>query len=281
MADLAGELAYRFVPGTRAAVLANLAVVLATSPDDPALRPLAAEAFTTDARNWIDTLRIDRSAPEAMVQSVEVDHFERIEAAVAQGKGAILVTCHLGNFDLVGQYLMAKGYRLTIPVERMEPKELFDYLVSLRASNGINIVPLDRAPREMVRALRAGELVGVAGDRTVGGIGGTRTTFFGRTAILPHGPVSLARRTGSPLLLAVGIRRRDEGFLGHVSGPIPMVKTSDSEADDRENMARLVTEMERIIAEYPGQWLQFSPLWGANDASGEAATMNHHTEATV
>jgi lauroyl/myristoyl acyltransferase len=281
LAALAGRLAYLLFPAPRKAVLANLAVVRGTVPDDPSLRPLARQAFVTDATNWMDTLRIAHTSPDVLVRAVAVDHFERLEAAAALGQGVVLLTMHLGNYDLVGQYLMAKGYRLTIPVERMVPPRLFDYLCRLRGANGINLVPLDRAPREMIRALRKGELVGVAGDRMVGDAGGMTVEFFGRPAVLPHGPVSLARRTGAPLLIGVGIRQGLDRFVGHVVGPIPMTKTADAHADDRENLRRVTREMERLVEQYPGQWLQFSPLWRDGGAVTVVDTISHHTEAAV
>jgi phosphatidylinositol dimannoside acyltransferase len=281
LAALAGRLAFALFPGPRNAVLANLAVVRGTTPDNPALKPLAIQAFVTDATNWVDTLRIGRTPPEIVVTSVDVDHFERLEEAAAAGKGVVIVTMHLGNYDLVGQYLMAKGFRLTIPVERMEPPRLFDYLCRLRGANGIKLVPLDHAPREMIRALRAGEVVGVAGDRTVAGIGGIPVEFFGRPALLPHGPVSLARRTGAPLLIGVGIRVDHDRFVGHVVGPVPMIRSADAHADDRENLRRVAGEMECLVARYPGQWLQFSRLW-LDDAGPQAVdTMSQHSEAAV
>jgi lauroyl/myristoyl acyltransferase len=257
LAALAGRLAFALFSGPRNAVLANLAVVRGTTPDDPALKPLAIQAFVTDATNWVDTLRIGRTPPEIVVKSVDVDHFERLEEAAA------------------------KGFRLTIPVERMEPPRLFDYLCRLRGANGINLVPLDHAPREMIRALRAGEMVGVAGDRTVAGIGGIPVEFFGRPALLPHGPVSLARRTGAPLLIGVGIRLDHDRFVGHVVGPVPMIRSADAHADDRENLGRVAGEMERLVARYPGQWLQFSRLWSDDAAPQAVDTMSQHSEAAV
>lgn len=279
LADAAGRLAFHLFPGPRTNVLHNLAVVLNTSPSDEALRPLAEEAFRTDAKNWADTLRISRTSATELEGSIQVDRFDLIADALHGGKGLVLVTLHLGNFDLVGQLLVERGYRLTVPVERMQPERLFDFLVALRTSKGINVVALDHAPREMIKALRNGEIVGVAGDRLVGGRGGISVPFFGRNTLLPQGPVSLARRCGAPLLIGVGIRRPDDRFEGHVVGPIPLAKTSDGDADDEVNLSRLASEMEKLIRQFPGQWLTFSRMWPQEDSEKSAGTMGQKTEA--
>jgi lauroyl/myristoyl acyltransferase len=281
LSDSAGKLAFLLFPRPRRAVLENLAVVMETSPNDRKLRPLAVEAFRTDAKNWIDTLRIRRTTGAEIEAQVEFDHWDRLAAAVSRGKGVVLATMHLGNYDMVGQVLAQRGYRMIVPVERMQPQALFDFLVDLRTSKGVRVVPLDQAPREMIRALRAGEIVGLAADRMIGGRGGVETRFFGRFTALPRGPVSLARRTGSTLLLGVGIRRGDDTFAAHVIGPIPITRSENSESDDLQNMGRVVAEMEALIRRYPGQWLNFSPMWRRVGPAELAATINHQTEEVL
>lgn len=280
LADFAGKVAFAVFRRPRQAVLANLAVVLDREPGDRALRQLAMEAFCTDAKNWLDTLRIARTDTAALMRSVEIDHWDLVVEAVGAGKGLVMVTIHLGNYDLVGQVIAAHGYPLTVPVERMEPPELFDFLVNLRRSKGINVVPLDRAPREVFRALRNGEIVGLAGDRLVGERGGEVVEFFGRPTVLPTGPVSLARRAGAPLLLGVGTRHPNDTFAGHVVGPIPLSTSADAARDDRENLQRLAFEMERLVRAYPGQWLNFSPMWPDGDRK-RPGTMERETGAVV
>jgi KDO2-lipid IV(A) lauroyltransferase len=130
----------------------------------------------------------------------------------------------------------------------------------------------------MLRALRGGEVVAVAADRNVSGktVG---VEMFGRPTSLPRGPVSLARRTGAPLLLGVGIRLPSRRFKGYVSEPIEITRTQDAGADDRVNAQRLATAMESMIARYPGQWLVFSPVWP--DPGKEATLTIEHTEVTA
>ena len=279
LARIAGWLAYYAVRKPREGIIGNLAVVMRLPPDAPAVRAAARNTFEHDAMNWVDTLRIGRLSLDEVAALVRVDGWEVLEQAAASGHGVVLVTLHLGNFDLVGQVLSKHGYRLTVPVESMRPRALFDFLVQQRTRNGIAIVPVEHASRDLIRALRAGELVGLAGDRNLAGRT-ARVSVFGRAASLPTGPVSLARRTNSPLLLAVGVREHPGHFLGLVRA-VPMTYTGDASADDARNLSVFAGMMEHIVTQFPGQWLAFRPFWDRAGEGNSAVTMDHHTRAAV
>ena len=279
LAQVAGFLAFFTVRGAREGVCGNLAVALGKSVRSKEVRSAARGAFQNDAMNWIDTLRIGRLSLDEIRRMVVVDDWPMLEHAAGDGRGVILVTLHLGNFDLVGQVLSAHGYRLTVPVEHMQPHRLFDFLVKQRARNGIHIVPVEHASRELVRAVRAGEMIGVAGDRALAGKT-LRVPVFGKPADLPTGPVSLARRAGCPLLLAVGVRESPGRFRGLVR-PVPIENSGNASLDDRLNLERFVTLMEETILRYPSQWLAFRPFWKDDTDQKTAATMGHQKRAAV
>jgi lauroyl/myristoyl acyltransferase len=139
-------------------------------------------------------------------------------------------------------------------------------------------VPVEHASRELVRALRGGEMVGLAGDRNISGKV-VNVPVFGKPAALPLGPVSLARRTGSPLLLAVGVRVSPGRFRGIVR-PVPVASTGNSAADDARNLAIFAGLMEELIGQFPEQWLTFRPFW-KTEGDGNTATMGHQKRAAV
>jgi KDO2-lipid IV(A) lauroyltransferase len=279
LAITAGWCAFYIVRDAREAVIANLAVVLGKSATSSDVRSAAISAFQNDAMNWVDTLRIGRLSLSEIQAMVQVEDWSLLEDALAAGNGLILVTLHLGNFDFVGQVLLARGYRLTVPVERMQPHALFDFLVEQRTKNGINIVPVEHAPRELIRALRSGELVGLAGDRNIAGKTVT-LPVFGLPAPLPTGPMSLARRTGCPVVLAVGIREGPGRFRGMMQA-VPMTFSGNGALDDAHNLATFVELMEQMVALFPGQWLVFRRFWQIDTGENTAATMEHQKRAAV
>lgn len=270
VADLAGALAFRLFPVPRRALLANLAVVTGQPSGSTSVRRLGRRAFANDARNWVDMARSAGLGTGDLLRQVRgVEGWEHVGEAMAGGNGMILVPLHLGNYELVGQVLIAHGFHVTIPVERLVPAALFRFLMSIRRRHGISAVPVDQAPREIVRALRAGEIVGIMGDRFAAGKG-VAVMLFGRPTHIPRSAVALARRTGAPLHVAFGSRDGDN-FVGHISERIAVSRTADAAGDDRENAQRLADVMQGYIARFPDQWLAFGPVWTAG--SEGAATM--------
>jgi lauroyl/myristoyl acyltransferase len=112
---------------------------------------------------------------------------------MAAGKGAILVTAHFGNLDVVSQVFALRNFAVTAAAEHLRPEKLFQYVVSLRASKGIQLVPADQFLRPLFHTLRQNGIVALAADRNLTG-SGTLTRFFGSPALLPDGHVRLARR---------------------------------------------------------------------------------------
>jgi KDO2-lipid IV(A) lauroyltransferase len=279
VATFAGYLAYRFFPIPRRQITHNLSIVMGRPETSPEVRRAARTAFENDAKNWIDTLRIGRLTLADIEGALEIEDggWERIVSAIREGRGVILSTLHLGNYDLVGQLIALRGYKLTVPVERMRPPALYDFLTRERRSQGINAVPVEQAPRALLRAVRSGEIAAIAGDKATAGRR-VEVSLFGRPALLPVGPVSLARRTEAPLLVACGVRW-GSGYRGVVSEPVTIQRTDDAGADDRANAQRLADVFEGIVRRFPEQWMMFDNLWAEGTKS--AATMMQTEKATV
>ncbi|GAC1398418.1 MAG: lysophospholipid acyltransferase family protein [Chloroflexota bacterium] len=256
-ASLAGTLAFYCVPSARAGILTNLAVAFPLlSPAQH--RTLAVGAFRTDAINWLDTVRIPLvSFSELESSIIEIEGWQHLISALQDGKGVILVGLHLGNFDLVGQVLAARGYGLTVPVERIEPPQLFDFLTERRQSRGLHMLPMDKATRGMIRALAQGEIVGVMADRAIAGKM-VEVNFFGRPTLLPRAPATLARLSGSPLLMATGVRISAGIYIGLI---IPVQRVGHGARDDVQTIQSIVDSSELYIRKFPDQWLAFVPLW--------------------
>lgn len=257
LASVAGRLAFQLAHPARRAIDANLRLAFPNLPLSVRQR-LALAAFRNNAMNWADTLRIPSLDLASAPALIDVDGWELIERAAAARTGAVLAFLHVGNYDLVGQALIARGYRLTVAVERVQPERLYRFLVQQREAQGIRLVPAEQASRGLLRALRAGELVGVAVDRRASGRG-VEAEFFGHRCEFARGAAGLARHTGAPLLVCVAIRRGGSTFKGFVV-PVPVPHTGDAHTDEIEATRGLVTVVERFVRSYPDQWLAFAPV---------------------
>jgi len=266
LAGLAARLVALLPTAGRAAARANIARVLGQAPESLAVRRGAARAMRYQALNYVDMVRIDRvSEPECDATVVRGD-LSPLFDCLAEGKGAIIVSAHLGNMDYVVQWLGLHGIPVHSLMERLEPERLNRLVVSQRKGAGLYIDPIGpQALPRLTRLLREGKLVALLCDRDIGGTG-EPVCFFGREARLPVGPVLLALRTGAPLVPSFGRRLRDNRLYVTVKPPIYLQRTRDLRADLREGLRALARALEDGIADAPDQWIVFAPIWPDADA---------------
>jgi lauroyl/myristoyl acyltransferase len=259
LASAAGTLAYLVSFRARRAIRANLSVVLSRPPASPVVRRTALAAFRNNSKNWVDSLRLASTSKSEVERRVHVEGWEIFEQAVREGKGVVLIGMHLGNIDVVGQIIAARGYPITVPVERMKPEKLFRRTQALRQSLGIRTVPADGSGRELVRALRAGQVVGILADRNTAS-GGIAVEFFGRPAHVSKGPAWLASRGDAAVLVGVGIRGPGGTFEAKVEA-VPVERNGDPAALSEVNAQTITRCVEARVREHPEQWCMFANVW--------------------
>ncbi|HET7037433.1 MAG TPA: lysophospholipid acyltransferase family protein [Thermomicrobiaceae bacterium] len=226
--------------------------------------------FTTVVMNYYDLLRLSTVDRDRLLHLLEVEGQEHLEGAFAAGRGAIILSAHLGNFGVVAQYPGALGRPAVLVVEHVHPEPLFQFMARLRSALGIGVIPPGRqAALPILRLLRNDGVLILAGDRDVLHRG-MRVEFFGRPASLPTGPVELAARTGTPLIPAYTVRLSSRRSLVRIAAPLELARTGDKEADLRDNTMRMARTLERMIASAPGQWAVLQRIW-QEDAETENA----------
>jgi len=252
ISEVAGTLAYLGAPRQRAAVRANLAAI---APG----RPLSARrVFVNQVRQYLEVFQIPRLDRARFDEIVRVEGWDHFLCAQRLGKGVIFGSAHLGPVALVGQFLMTRGFTLTLPAEKTD-SEFLHAVNRARQAQGLVLVPIDSA-LGIHRIIRDGGALGILADRAVTGVGET-VEFFGRPALLPSAHVALALRTGAALVPA--FTWREKGFLcARIEEPLELVSTGDRAADVRAGVRRFAQVLERYIKEHPEQWTVFEPVWG-------------------
>ena len=262
VADLAGEAWYRFAPARRRLVAANLGRVCAATgrPSRGApLRVLVRAAFRNHARYYVELLRAPHYPADRIDEIIDVPGWDGLATALTSGPG-MLVSSHLGNFEPFGVYITAHGIHPLAPVEEIEPRALFDFLVSRRGGASIELVPLSRARRELSARLRAGGTVGIIGDRDLSG-DGHPVTMFGHPTTVPLGPSVLAVTHRVALVVGRCLRTGPDRFRAE-GELIPVPSTGNLRADATALAARMAERFERDIGEAPEQWWgAFQPFW--------------------
>ncbi len=257
MAVLAGHLYWTFMKKDREMVRRNLSRIVA----DPSQVPcLVRRTFIRYAKYLVDYTRMDLLRKRHVHGLVfRFDGWEHIDRAVAEGKGGLILSAHLGNWEMGGIFLTLLGYRLTVITAPDVEARLHTYRVNLRHEQRIKVVTLDdtlSSSLAVLRSLQANELVALLGDRDLFGKG-IPVTFFGRRVYFPIGPALLASLSEAPLIPTFVLMNEDDRYLCLASDPIRIQKTGNRHDDLAANTQRIADVMAKFIRAYPDQWYTF------------------------
>lgn len=221
---------------------------------------LARQAYDHLGRVGMETILMSRLGREAVGDLLEsVDGWEAAERARARGKGIVLVAAHLGNWELLGAFLVHVGIPVAAVAKR-QVNPLSDAFVNrTRRRLGIDVVYDDEAVRKLPRLLKNGYALGLLSDQA--GLGAaTYVPFFGRPARTPRGAAVFALRFGAPLLYVLAARQPSGRFILHVE-EVEVTQTGDLDADVDATTARFTAVIERWVRRYPGQYLWAHRRW--------------------
>lgn len=205
--------------------------------------------------------RLPTMTDEQIRRTVVFEGEAEIAAALARGRGAIILGAHIAGFNILAPFTAIRSQPAGAFVEPIQPPELFEFVSQIRARTGLQLFLADREGAvKALRLLRNNGLLLVAADRYLG-TNGMHVPFFGRPAYLSYGPIVLAQRHDAPLLPTTLRRLKDGRFLARVHPPLTLVDTGDRRADLEANMRLLAGALERTVGGAAEQWLIFEPLW--------------------
>ena len=261
LARLAGFGAAQVGSDRRAQVERNLRRVHGPTFGGFALRRAVAATYESYARYWAESFRLPGMSPAELDADFSYTGWQHIEEGLAAGNGVIVALPHLGGWEWAGFWVAVVQRRpISVVVEALEPRELFEWFVELRQSLGMNVIPLGPdAGTEVIKALKANHVVCLLSDRSIDG-GGIEAEFFGERTHLPGGPATLALRTGAPLV-PTAIYFRGTGHAAVVRPPIPVEREGRLREDVERVTQRLASELEALIRAAPEQWHLMQPNW--------------------
>jgi KDO2-lipid IV(A) lauroyltransferase len=229
--------------------------------DGVRLQRAVGRVFESYAEYWVESFRLPRMTRSDLAVGMEAHGVDHLDDALQKGNGIIAVMPHLGGWDYGGAYLASLGYPVTVVAERVDPPELFDWFVELRAALDVTVVPLDEnAGRASLAVLRRNEILGLISDRDIGR-GGVEVDFFGERTTLPAGPATLALRTGAAIVPVAVYFNRDPGHLGIVEPPLDVERRGRLREDVARVTQQVAHALERLIRRHPEQWHLMQPNW--------------------
>lgn len=256
-----GRAAYFLVGRERRLALEHLALAF---PEKPAAerRRLARAAFAHLGRSALEVLavgQVQARLPEVVVLGPEEQAL--LAAARASGQGVLVVSCHVGNWELMARRLAHEGIDCATVAREAQDPRLSRLLEQSRADAGVKTLWRGRPglAKELLRLLRSGGFVGLLIDQDTD-VQGHFVPFFGRPAFTPRAAGDLAVRTGAWVLFACAHRERD-GRHRLVLRRLEVQGTGDAEADSLAVTGQATAEIEREIRARPDEWVWMHRRW--------------------
>jgi KDO2-lipid IV(A) lauroyltransferase len=244
------------------------------------VQELARRSYSHLGRMAIELTLLRSLGRERVGELFEQDNdFALIEEAVRGGRGCVLFTGHVGNWELTGAYVAWRGLDMDVVVRRMA-NPLFDgYLNRTRARLGMRVVYDSDAVRAIPRAIRDGRVVGLVADQGVLGLASTYVPFFGRPAKTPRGPAVFAIRFNVPIIFCAAILQ-PSGRYRFTAQVIPVADTGIRDADIDETVRRFTQTLERVVRRHPEQYFWHHRRWKRQPADTPPELrdpVKHHT----
>lgn len=210
-----------------------------------------------------DFLCSTRLRKEECLERFEVEGVQHLEAAEAMGKGVLLLTGHLGNWEALAQYLALRGHGVSFVARPMDNPYMEEDFRQLRERFGNRSIPKRRAARGSLKVLRNQGSIGILMDQRVHPREGKAYPFFGKPAYTTSMPARLSLKTGAPAVLIFGIPidnwQRCRIVVHPPIVPDPGIESSEAAVD--RLTTRYLEIIEETIREQPHLWLWMHRKW--------------------
>jgi len=273
LAVLLSDIKYLLSQADRRAVRENLCVICGNRSD---LDAMTREVFRNFAKYLVDFFRMPRFTRAFLEEHVEFENLQYLQEALARKQGVIIMTAHIGNWELGGLTLGRMGYPLTAVALPHKEQALDEFFNRQRAEGGVTVVPVRLAIRRCLRALGENKIVALLADRDFSATG-ELMMLFGKPVMVPRGLAMFAYRTGA-VILPMFLRRKPGTLVGYtltIDRPLEYpdnFRDMDEDQLTRELMRQQVEVLEKHILQDPSQWLLFRRFWTDGDCEPERIT---------
>lgn len=246
-------------------------------------------SFTHSTRLFMNWLRLSRgAAPEGpgkhsgawIDRTVAIDPtVEILEQELSQGRGAIIITAHIGDWELGCAALRRRGVTGSVVGLERRRDPSTNWLIDMRRGYGVETIPQDSNPRQLLRVLKRGEVLGLLPDLEVRRLAGEFVPFFGRAALTMSAPAALARASGARLIPMRCIQR-EQGYRLMFESPLGEGAGAQGRAGTSSLLQEMNRTFERWIREDPNQWAWHQHRWRTGPGELRATPLCAHGEAT-
>lgn len=269
---MGGLAAYYLLIRRRRVALENLRLAFGSDPKNTLTeadyRFIAKRTFQNFGRTFIEFLRFNIMTKRDIERRVRTSGMDNLRAVLDKGQGALAVSAHLGNFEMIAASTNLLGIcRNSLMGRKIKPPVVDSLVVDLRKQCDVTTIYSKEGLKQVLRTLRRNEGVGIVLDQNMRRGIGIFVNFFGIAASTTPGLALLALRKKGGVLPSFCVR---EGLNGHhhlfVLPPVPIAKTGDRDHDLKLNTQRFTKIVEAVVRRWPDQWFWFHQRWRVRPA---------------
>jgi KDO2-lipid IV(A) lauroyltransferase len=259
-----GYLAYILLPKYRRLTKKHLRMAFGDSKTEDEISRVAKAVFMNLGMGLAEVLSLPK-IKNRLGRLIDLEGLEKIDRVLKEGKGAVVISGHFGNWELLPMYFASKGYPSNVIARPVYYEKYNEWIQYLRNNMGVNVILRTDSPKKMLELLKRNELVGILPDQDIDSIDGIYIDFLGRKAYTPVAPVKIALASGAPIIPAFIVRKNKQHSI-IIEEPIKI-----EDKVDKEEAILLYTQkwsdiIESYVRKYPEQWVWMHKRWKTQPA---------------
>jgi KDO2-lipid IV(A) lauroyltransferase len=254
-------LLYHLLGRLRRTGLRNLELALPELPQAQRNRILRG-VYRSLGRQLVEFCRMRRYTRENIQDWIRTEGEEHFLVAESRGKGVLVLTGHLGAWELSGFYHSLLGHSMGVVIRRLDNRLLDEYVNSIRCQHGNRMLHKDDFARGLLHAMRSGQTVGILMDTNMTPPQGVFVKFFGLTACTASGLARVAVKTGAAVVPGFCVwEPLEKRYVLNFGPELHFTRTADHESDILAATQQCNDVLESWIRRYPDQWLWIHRRW--------------------
>jgi len=250
-----------FLTGNKVDIIKNnISNVLGIDFNSTKTREIALRIFINWGKNIADFLKHPVITREKLKKRIEVRGLENLDNALKKGKGVVIFTAHIGNFEWGACRLATEGYNIWGVSDYRKNNLTRNFFESRRLSKGLKTLYINKI-LNVFRILKNNEIIAIPSDWDPTGRAAKPFKFFSKTAYFPTGAVHVALKSGAQLLPSFIWRKDKYNHLQTIGSPIKLELKGDKETLINKNMTKILNVMEEYVSNHISEWEMFHNIW--------------------
>ncbi len=256
-----GAFAYRALGRLRQSGLRNLQIAFPEQPEAKRAAILR-RVYRNLGYQLAEFCQMSSYTPEIARSLIRYEGLDNYLSARERGKGVLVLTGHLGAWELSSLHHSLVGYPMGLVIRRLDNPLVDEFVNRIRCLHGNRVIHKDDFARGLLASMHAGETVGILMDTNMTPPQGVFVPFFGRLAATASGLARVALKTGAAVIPGFLLwEESEQRYVLHFGEQIALIDTGNAEADAIANTANFTAVLESYIRQYPDQWLWMHRRW--------------------